>query len=168
MSLLMQIALSAVGRHGNIGQTRALVFPWLFNITKANWSCKLMDNRVLRKRRQTKSKGFQDTVWFYTIWHSISGVMKTEYLPFHSLKLLFKGNAYNKHLYYTKNDSFLIGVGEIVWKCIFKVKFYTPLGNGANFFSDKHFTEKPERRDSDADRLVFEAIPDCTQQWNWT
>lgn len=32
------------------------------------------------------------------------------------------------------------------------------------FFSDRHFTEKHEIRVSDADRLVFEAITECTQQ----
>lgn len=37
-------------------------------------------------------------------------------------------------------------------------------GKWSKFFSDKHFTEKLKLRDSDADRLVFEAIPDCTQQ----
>ena len=65
-----------------------------------------MENHVFSRRRETKSKVFQHTAWFCTIQFQFDENRVPPSLQ--SLKLLLKGNACNKCLYYMKNDSFLI------------------------------------------------------------
>lgn len=105
--LLMQILSSAVGTHRAIGQISALIFPWVFNITKANWLSKLMENHVFgEKRRETKSKVFQHTVWFCTIQQNSSCSWRQSTSCSTSLKLLLKDNAHSTWLYYIRMTLF--------------------------------------------------------------
>lgn len=101
------------------------------------------------------------------MWRNISGLMRTEHPLFlQRLKLFLKGNEYNRHLYYIKNDSRRCR-GDCL-KVYLQSETLHCTGKWSKFFSDKHHPEKPEIRVSDADRLVFEEIPECTQQWDWT
>lgn len=101
------------------------------------------------------------------MWRNISGLMRTEHPLFlQRLKLILKGNEYNRHLYYIKNDSHRCR-GDCL-KVYLQSETLHCTGKWSKFFSDKHYPEKPEIRVSDADRLVFEEIPECTQQWGRT
>lgn len=100
------------------------------------------------------------------MWWNISGLMRTKHPLFlQRLKLVLKGNEYNKHLYYIKNDSHRCR-GDCL-KVYLQSETLHSTGKWSNFFSDKHYLEKPEIRVSDADRLLFEEIPECTEQWEW-
>lgn len=65
-----------------------------------------MENHVFSKRRETKSEVFQHMAWccHIQLYFDENRVPPT----LQSLKLLLKGNAYNKCLFYIKNDSFLV------------------------------------------------------------
>lgn len=128
--LLMQIALSAVGTHRNIVQIWALIFPWVFSITKANW-LRIMCSVGREGRQRAKSS----STWCDSAPFSRITAVHEDRVPptLQSLKLISKDNAYSTLLYYIQNDSYSKSLKQIAWKWIFKVKGYISLGEGTIF-----------------------------------
>lgn len=158
----MQVTLSTLGMHRNTGEIWAFIYPWLFNITKANWLSRLIENHVFSRRTETKSKVFQPTVWFFTIQQNSSSLRKTEH--FIEPESTLKGNPCNECLPGV-TASLWKRLEEVGWNCIFRVNAHIPLGKGENF-SVGYSTKKQEIGVSDADSLVLEVIAECAQQGN--